>query len=131
MNALVNMGTNRFHYMMAAGVITTDLWPHLKQGEYKETFRKAKNIGLIFFSQHLLKRWFPGLHPSGKFMVGVMCYTRLSSRDNNFAVSLTVAVATVALGIRSLVANDHGVLDLFVAAGIGKILGVFWNYALD
>lgn len=131
MIGLVNFAGDRLHYAMAAGVIVTDLWPHLKQEEYRETFRKAKNIGFLFFVQHTLKRWFPGLRHSGKFMVGVMCYTRLNSRDNNFSVSSVIAVATLVLGLRSLMSRDHGLSDLIVAAVVGKLLGILWNYTLD
>ncbi|QVL58175.1 MAG: hypothetical protein KFB93_03600 [Simkaniaceae bacterium] len=131
MTKLSQVAGTKLHYVMAAGVIVTDLWPHLKNGEYKVTFRKARNIGLLFFAQYLLKKGFPGLRPSGKFTVGVMCYMRLNSRDNHLAISSITAVATVALGLRSLVYKEHGVFDLIVAGGVGTVFGTFWNYALD
>lgn len=131
MSGYISAIGERFHYGMAAGVAITDLWPHLKNGEYKETLRKAKNIGLVFFAQHLLKRWFPGLRPSSKFMIGVMCYTRINNREKGFVIPTTIAIATIALGFRSWMSNDHKVLDFIVSAAVGKVFGTFWNYALD
>ncbi|MCB1072744.1 MAG: hypothetical protein KDK96_06535 [Chlamydiia bacterium] len=131
MAGFVNSVGNRLHYGMAAGVILTDLWPHLKNSEYRETFRKAKNIGLLFFAQYLLKHWFPGLRPSGKFMMGVMCYSRIKNRENNFSISVIIALATAVLGFRSWRSSDHRVLDFIVSGGVGMVFGTFWNYALD
>ena len=49
MSGYISVIGERFHYGMAAGVVITDLWPHLKNGECIETLRKAKNIGLVIF----------------------------------------------------------------------------------
>ncbi len=130
MNIIKGAGA-RFHYVMVAGVITTDLVPHIMKGEYRETLRKGKNLAVLFFAQHLIKKVIPGTNASSQFMVGVQCYIRVCERDKNFYASSIIAIATAVLGLRSFLSRNHGLLDLVVAGVAGKVFGTFWNYALD
>ncbi len=115
---------------MAASVITADLFPDVRKGEYRETLRKGKNLALLFFAQYLFKKMISGISISNQFMIGIQCYSRVNDRDKNFYISSIVAIATVILGFRSLLSGDHGFLDLAAAGLSGIVFGTLWNYSL-
>ncbi|MCP5505681.1 MAG: hypothetical protein H7A38_02225 [Chlamydiales bacterium] len=122
---------NHIHHVMVGAVVTTDLWTDATNQNYSDGFRKIRNIAILLFAQHYLKKMIPALSPSSRVMMGIACYERVRCRESSQYQALLVSAITAAVALSSLGLREHGILDLLVAGVAGKVFGILWNYSFS